>query len=333
MLKDDDFDRLDLGVKNPNIFEILKIAKNEIRHSNFLAWLLSPNQSHKLGFMFLKKFIREVCYSDKTKNIYQIDIERLDLIEAQIKREWKNIDILIELEKIVIAIENKTLSKEGENQLKRYKEIINQEYPDRAKIFVFLTPGRDIPKDKDNSDWETISYEFIVETLDEILTFFGRVLNPKVKNYIEDYKIVIEREFMETDDLTKLSIKIYENHKELFDFINERIPDNVNRLRKIMQSELPNMDWRQGSENKYYVRFYTDKIKDFIYIGPKKFGWKKGESFLFEFALDSSHNRIIFQTIISPCGELYNSKRLEEILQGTDGIDGLDKAPGRVMAN
>ena len=49
LLKDEDFDKLDLGLKNPNIFQILRITKNEIRHSNFLSWLLDPNQSHKLA--------------------------------------------------------------------------------------------------------------------------------------------------------------------------------------------------------------------------------------------------------------------------------------------
>ena len=36
LLKNEDFDKLDLGLKNPNIFQILRITKNEIRHSNFL---------------------------------------------------------------------------------------------------------------------------------------------------------------------------------------------------------------------------------------------------------------------------------------------------------
>ena len=30
LLKDEDFDKLDLGLKNPNIFQILRITKNEI---------------------------------------------------------------------------------------------------------------------------------------------------------------------------------------------------------------------------------------------------------------------------------------------------------------
>ena len=32
LLKDIDFDKLELGLQNPNIFEILKISKTEIRH-------------------------------------------------------------------------------------------------------------------------------------------------------------------------------------------------------------------------------------------------------------------------------------------------------------
>ena len=58
LLKDEDFDKLDLGLKNPNIFQILRISKNEIRHSNFLSWLLDPNESHKLGDIFLKTIFK-----------------------------------------------------------------------------------------------------------------------------------------------------------------------------------------------------------------------------------------------------------------------------------
>ena len=52
LIKDINFDRLDLELKNPNIFQILKISNTEIRHSNFLSWLLDPSQSHKIGDIF-----------------------------------------------------------------------------------------------------------------------------------------------------------------------------------------------------------------------------------------------------------------------------------------
>ena len=39
LLQDVDFDEIELGLENPNIFEILKITRTEIRHSNFLSYL------------------------------------------------------------------------------------------------------------------------------------------------------------------------------------------------------------------------------------------------------------------------------------------------------
>lgn len=44
--------------KEFNIFKILKLDKYEIRHSNFLAWLLNPKESHNLGDKFFKQFFQ-----------------------------------------------------------------------------------------------------------------------------------------------------------------------------------------------------------------------------------------------------------------------------------
>ena len=46
---------LNKWTKEINIFNILKINRMEIRHSNMLAWLLSPNETHGLNDKFLKK--------------------------------------------------------------------------------------------------------------------------------------------------------------------------------------------------------------------------------------------------------------------------------------
>ena len=140
LIKDINFDRLDLELKNPNIFQILKISNTEIRHSNFLSWLLDPSQSHKIGDIFLKRFLREVFSSDKFETIDQIDVEGMNLSNVQIYREWKNIDILIVLNETVVCVENKILTKEHSNQLERYKKIVEENFPNLRKIFVYLTP-------------------------------------------------------------------------------------------------------------------------------------------------------------------------------------------------
>ena len=40
-----------------NIFDCLRLTRTEIRHSNFLAWLLDPNETHGLSDYFLKEFL------------------------------------------------------------------------------------------------------------------------------------------------------------------------------------------------------------------------------------------------------------------------------------
>ena len=256
ILKDEDFDKLDLGLKNPNIFQILRITNNEIRHSNFLSWLLDPNQSHKLGDIFLKRFLREVFSSDKFSGIDQVDVEGMDLTKVEIYREWKNVDILIKLEDVVVCIENKVLSKEHSDQLKRYRKIIESEFSQHKKTYVFLTP-EGYESENETELYEPISYHFIVDTLDRILSVYGESLNQQVNNYIKDYITIIKRELMGTDKLTELSKKIYSNHKELFDFIYEHKPNLLDNVRLIFETQIKNRGWILGSLGNKYLRFTT----------------------------------------------------------------------------
>ena len=285
LLKNEDFDKLDLGLKNPNIFQILRISKNEIRHSNFLSWLLDPNESHKLGDIFLKRFLREVFSSDKFGDIDQVDVEGMDLSKVEIQREWKNIDILIKLENVVVCVENKVLSKEHSNQLRRYKEIIENQFPNHHQTFVYLTPEGDTSEDESDT-YEPISYEFIVESLERIISVYGESLNGQVKNYIKDYITIIKRELMGTDKLTELSKKIYQNHKEFFDFIIDHKPDIMDEIGEILKGQLKLKGLLIGSSSKKRVRFTTENISKLTYTNKNEKWWKNGESFLFEFILN-----------------------------------------------
>jgi|TARA_B110000003_G_C16587440_1_gene510419 hypothetical protein len=319
LLKDEDFDKLDLGLKNPNIFQILRISNNEIRHSNFLSWLLDPNQSHKLGDIFLKRFLREVFSSEKFGEIDQFDVEGLNFTNVEIQREWKNIDILIKIQDVVVCIENKVLSKEHSNQLMRYREIIETQFPNHKKTYVYLTPdGHE--SEEENDQYEPISYDFIVGTLERIMSVYGESLNIQVQNYIKDYITIIKRTLMGTDKLTELSKKIYSNHRELLDFIFDHKPDVLDDLRSIFDQEIIKRGWVLGSPSSKYLRFTTPKILELTYINKNSNGWRKRESFLMEFVLNPEKNRINCKTVISRSDSNYNTNRLSEILQEIDGF-------------
>ena len=58
-------------------FKVLKLESHEIRHSNVLAWLFNPNESHNLGSKFLEQFLYAVASnldedSEKIKNIQNV---------------------------------------------------------------------------------------------------------------------------------------------------------------------------------------------------------------------------------------------------------------------
>ena len=46
VIENDDLLELESHIGRFNIFDALRIERMEIRHSNFLAWLLDPNESH-----------------------------------------------------------------------------------------------------------------------------------------------------------------------------------------------------------------------------------------------------------------------------------------------
>lgn len=161
---DDIEEKLSKWTGKTNIFQILKLSKNEIRHSNFLAFLFAPNETHNLSDEFFKMFLkRYIDSNDDTKAAINYFDALLNSYENLIVyRENKNIDILLvsEKNKIVVCIENKILSSESGGQLNKYQRYIERNYSNYKKIFVFLTPDGNEPT---NPSWGIITYKNIVE--------------------------------------------------------------------------------------------------------------------------------------------------------------------------
>jgi hypothetical protein len=85
-----------------NSFEAIGITHQEIRHSAFLAFLLSPKANHGLGDRFLKSLLRSVEPAYLT-------VEDADFSDTEVRRQWKNIDLIAvtRARKLVLLIENK----------------------------------------------------------------------------------------------------------------------------------------------------------------------------------------------------------------------------------
>jgi hypothetical protein len=59
-----DLERLETMLDQFNMFEAMGAVRREVRHSDFLAFLLDPRQSHGLGDAFVKRLLQRVFTSD-----------------------------------------------------------------------------------------------------------------------------------------------------------------------------------------------------------------------------------------------------------------------------
>lgn len=207
-----------------NIFEILKISRMEIRHSNILSWLLDPNENHGLNDSILRgvfQFIIQNDYIDM--DIFKILL--MDLNSFYVKREWNNIDILIESKEkeIVLCIENKIDSGEHSNQLKKYHNYIETTFPDYTKIYLYLSPyGVDSSKP---DIWHSISYTDIKNIIENSCN--NTKLLPEAELVINNYLNTIRRITLDDEKLVEVCNEIYKKHQKALDLIYENRVDNV----------------------------------------------------------------------------------------------------------
>ena len=227
-----------------NIFKILKLQNYEIRHSNYLAWLLNPKKQH--CFLNSKGIKDEALF---LKDLLNIDIKNLSNINVHPEYpvpkgnydKKGRIDILIEskIDNFVCVIENKYGSVEHDEQCKRYKEFIkdNEEFNDREKQFIYLDIFK--PDEKLFSEgqalegYKLITYDQILDKLKNIQiddVFHNEVLN--------QYKSVIEENYIFDDkssDLCKSILKNEDAIKILLQELeyDESYADDCNTVYKI----------------------------------------------------------------------------------------------------
>lgn len=149
LFDDPDFNSVHRRMAPFNLFEAVGAVRGELRHSNFLAYLLSSNRPHGLGAKPLVALLRSILMRmpPEGRPIMALELLASDLNDAVVYRERDNIDILIELPSInfVVAIENKVGSKAGDGQLGRYDEALKASHANHRRLMVFLTPDSTQP--------------------------------------------------------------------------------------------------------------------------------------------------------------------------------------------
>jgi len=199
---------------------VLAIERQEIRHSNFFAFLIDPGENHGLGDILLRKFLRDIFADSRAQGRTLFDADLMDFSQVDVRREWRGIDILIDFPHDVIVVENKVDSSEHSQQLSRYRGVVDGEFGAKRKHFVFLTPlGSDPNDEADRKVYINYSYEQIASILANVLELYRDSISDKMSLYVEDYLTTINRELLMSDKLNDLARKVYKAHKSAFDFV------------------------------------------------------------------------------------------------------------------
>ena len=234
----EDLESLETRLDRFNIFESLGLVRQEIRHSAFLRWLLDPTETHGLGDYWLRQFLKKVIKNGEEilGNTFSLfDLDGWDLAQAEVRREWRNIDILIldEKNQFVCAIENKVDSGESGDQLKRYLHLVEQEFAQYKKAFVFLTKFGNSPSE---ASYIPFTYKDLVFVIENALGRRESQLHYEIKLFVQHYLDMVRRHIVEDSELQELCGRLYKNHRRALDLIFEHRHDRIAEVGKVIQN-------------------------------------------------------------------------------------------------
>ncbi len=206
-----------------NTFRALKIENAEIQHSNVLAWLLNPDESHGLADTVLRRVLSNMLIESDTnvEGISAAQVELMDFADIEVRREHKHTDLIIidRINKLVILIENKIYAGESPGQLVRYKEVVRNEFPSFTVAPVFLTlMGRESADDK-AKDYISYSHLQLLAVLERIFAQRQAQLAEPVAMFLKQYMDTLRRLTMQDESLVELCKTIYRRHRDAIDMI------------------------------------------------------------------------------------------------------------------
>ena len=277
-----------IGQRQFSIFEALNASNNELLHSDFLAFLLRPTETHGLGDHFLRRFLLETL---------DVAPDVLDPNQLEVCRERYDTDLLIvdDLNNRVIVIENKVGSSEHSGQLQRYHQQVDGIYQDYSRFYLFLTPSKARPSDP---SYRAVGYDLIADLVDELLGSTLVRRNSKLRLLLEDYSRVVKRDLlgnMEAFDMSsstsipKLCEELYEKHGIAIEQIYRYRPQRWKMIKELLhdlvdRATLKRLDTKKNKSLTFIpLEWDVDKLRSGIGMPNADVS---GQVLAFEFQFD-----------------------------------------------
>lgn len=276
LILDEEFTNLqNLVNEEVNLMDILRVSHKELQHSNFLAWFFNPIESHNLGDFAIKEFIKIYYKENQFQNLGNetglsvFDFVQLDFDDLEIRREYKNIDLVFLSRKsqFCIVIENKIYATEGKGQLKKYREIIAKEYPGfKHKIYIFLSLQDQEISEIEQSHYVQLNYGHIIKLVEQVISNQSIKLADKTRFVFEQYLQTLKSMLNKNEEIEKVAQQLYKKYKSAFDLVLKyAVPSDgseiFNKLRDLIEND---KSIRPFHSNNTYVRFQPNFLYDNI---------------------------------------------------------------------
>lgn len=232
-----------------NIFDVLKITSAEIRHSNMLAWLLNPQNSHGFGDSVFKetaltalldesnhdcfdnpcinpKGNQFACFNCKPtprKKLIDILINN-DFSDLKVYREHGHIDVLLvsDKNKFVCVIENKVEANVEKTQLQRYAETVANEFGDYDKLFIVFSiyPYDELKCNRYYKVYYLDFYALLQKKYEMNKEYMVPDNELLIRQYIESIRrYLMDKDVIKDSDYAQICKAIYKTHKKAIDDI------------------------------------------------------------------------------------------------------------------
>jgi hypothetical protein len=292
-----ELERLEALLSQFNIFEAVGVARQELRHSDFLAFLLDPRQPHGLGDAFAKRFLQHaLLVAEPRRDLTPIDLDAWSLQDLTVQREWRNIDILLvdERHQLVAALENKIASSEHSKQLVRYRREVERHYSGWRHLFVYLAPDGDEPTDE---VYAAVDYGVVCDLVERLAQTRQSSLDPALYTMLIHYGRLLRRHVVPDSEIAELCRRIYQSHQQALDLIFEHRPDEQAAMAQFLADLV-------SSDDRFLLRHFGKQRVQFTFrewdpILERVSEWSRSGGLLY-FQFRNLPDRVTLMLIVGP---------------------------------
>lgn len=307
-----ELERLETLLDDFNPFAALRWMHQELRHSACLRWLFDPAETHGLGPYYLGAFWKTIAHRSRDlgkDSPSVVAIDSWDLAKATVLCEWHGIDVLVrdDTNRFIGVLENKISTSEHTDQLRRYRELVERQFPSYRQLFAYLMAEGDTPSDE---RYARLDYSDVATLVEETVRRKSDQLSEDVRRFLTHYVDMVRRHIVEDSELQALSRVIYEKHRRALDIIFEHRPDRASEIKDLLLAAIDSHDsLAPDHSSKAYIRFLPKSMYFLPRVGD---GWTRSQRLLlFEFG---NHNNTLSLKLTLGPGESDARDRIHSLI-------------------